>query len=241
MATWDMDWRTGEASWSEMLFRALGYDPDPEGRATMEMWRSRIHPEDLPRVREAMERAKRDGSLYNPEHRILRADDGHVVWLRVFGRFLYDDSGEPSRFVGMVAVTDRDSDQAEASKSRLGTILRDAAEAVTVQDFEGRILAWSPAAEKRYGWSEAEALEMNIRSMVPESRRPELAEFAARLARGESVEPFDTQRITRNGRILDVRVAVAALVDVLGKAYAIATVELDITKHAVSAPAGGAG
>ena len=37
----------------------------------------------------------------------------------------------------------------------------------------GRILAWNPAAVKMYGWSEAEALAMNIRDLVPNELRDE--------------------------------------------------------------------
>jgi PAS domain S-box-containing protein len=228
MATWDVNWRTGAALWSETFFRMLGYEPDPEGRATMEMWRSRVHPEDLPRVMEAVDRARKDRSIYSPEHRVLRADNGQLVRLRVFGRFLYDELGEPSRFVGMV-VADRELDQAEEAKKRLGAILRDASDAITVQDFEGRILAWNPAAERMYGWSEAEALELNVRGMVPESRHAELDEFTRRLAAGEAVGPFEIERTTKNGRILNIRLTATALLDASGNPYAIATTERELT------------
>ena len=51
---------------------------------------------------------------------------------------------------------------------RLAVVVRDAHDAITVQDLEGRILAWNPGAERMYGWSEAEALAMNIRDLIPE-------------------------------------------------------------------------
>ena len=56
---------------------------------------------------------------------------------------------------------------------RLAVVVRDAHDAITVQDLEGRILAWNPGAERMYGWSEAEALAMNIRDLIPESQREE--------------------------------------------------------------------
>ena len=56
---------------------------------------------------------------------------------------------------------------------RLAAIVRDAIDAITMQDFEGRILAWNPGAARMYGWSESEALTMNIRDMVPEKSRAE--------------------------------------------------------------------
>jgi PAS domain S-box-containing protein len=101
MATWDMDLRTGRAVGSRRYFELLGYQPAPDGQATIEMWRSRVHPEDLDRVLSAFERARIERSLFSPEHRVVRADNGQVVWLRVFGRFLYDDAGEAVRFIGV--------------------------------------------------------------------------------------------------------------------------------------------
>ena len=50
---------------------------------------------------------------------------------------------------------------------RLAVIAHDASDAIMLQDMEGRILAWNPMAEKMYGWTEAEALKMNISNLSP--------------------------------------------------------------------------
>ena len=102
--TWDVDVRTGQGLWSAQHFRLLGYEPPqqgPAGAATFEMWRSRLHPDDAERVLQAVRVAERDGSLYNPEYRIVRSDDRRVVWLSAVGRFLYE-GGRPARFIGVV-------------------------------------------------------------------------------------------------------------------------------------------
>ena len=61
-------------------------------------------------------------------------------------------------------------------------MVRDAHDAVLVQDLAGRILVWNPGAERVYGWSEAEALAMNIRELVPEGHREESLTMVKRLA-----------------------------------------------------------
>jgi two-component system CheB/CheR fusion protein len=48
------------------------------------------------------------------------------------------------------------------SMRRLAMVVHDSSDAITLQDLEGRILSWNPKAESVYGWSEAEALTMNI-------------------------------------------------------------------------------
>ena len=82
MGTWDLCLRTGEAVWSDGYFRMLGYPAEPDHRANAEMWRSRVHPEDLAQVMQALEDARREHTLYRPRHRVIRADDGRVIWLQ---------------------------------------------------------------------------------------------------------------------------------------------------------------
>jgi PAS domain S-box-containing protein len=101
MSTWDADPHTGESVWSENRFELFGYPPAVGGRATREMWRNRVHPDDLGKVMRALEEARRERSLYASDHRIVRADDGRIVWVRVAGRFSYDDAGEAIRFSGV--------------------------------------------------------------------------------------------------------------------------------------------
>lgn len=104
-------------------------------------------------------------------------------------------------------------------------VARDSRCAVTMQDLEGRILAWNPGAVQLYGFSEAEALGMHAQDLVPAQLREEERARAARLGRGEFVQPYRTWRCARGGVELEVWVTLSALVDASGKAYAIATNE----------------
>jgi two-component system CheB/CheR fusion protein len=108
---------------------------------------------------------------------------------------------------------------------RLAVVVRDSLDAVTMQDFEGRILAWNPAAERMYGWTEAEALTMNIRDLVPKKRREEALVALRQLSRAEVLDPIRTQRVAKNGQVVDVRLTATALVNESGEAYAVATTE----------------
>jgi PAS domain S-box-containing protein len=100
MGTWDVDLSTGRSEWSNRHYEMLGYRDDPGDYATMEMWRSRVHPEDLPGVDARIEQARSTGR-YASEHRIIRAGTGEILWLSEFGQFLRNEQGEPCRFVGV--------------------------------------------------------------------------------------------------------------------------------------------
>jgi two-component system CheB/CheR fusion protein len=108
---------------------------------------------------------------------------------------------------------------------RLAVVVRDSHDAISVQDLEGRILAWNPGAERIYGWSEAEALKLNIRDLIPESKRQEALGVVKRLGRADILEPYRMQRIAKDGRIVDVWLTATALVNEAGQVYAIATTE----------------
>jgi PAS domain S-box-containing protein len=101
LATLDVDLPSGEAVWSDSYFRLLGYPVNSSGRATYEMWSSRLHPEDRAAVFAALKRADRERTLFRCEHRVVRANDGEVLWLEPRCRFLYDAAGKATRLVGV--------------------------------------------------------------------------------------------------------------------------------------------
>jgi two-component system, chemotaxis family, CheB/CheR fusion protein len=114
--------------------------------------------------------------------------------------------------------------EAEALR-RLAVVVEDAYDAVTMQDLAGRIQAWNPAAVRMYGWSQAEALDMHYLDLVPDDRKAETLGMLARVRQKDAPPPFQTQRRTRDGRILTVWITATALVDESGAAHAFATTE----------------
>jgi signal transduction histidine kinase/DNA-binding response OmpR family regulator len=101
MGTWDLDLRTHELRWSRSHYALLGLEPGESSLATDELWRNRIYPADRETVEAALSKSREIQTLYSQEYRIVRADTGAVRWLRVLGRFLYDESGVATRSVGV--------------------------------------------------------------------------------------------------------------------------------------------
>jgi two-component system CheB/CheR fusion protein len=108
---------------------------------------------------------------------------------------------------------------------RLAVVVRDAQDALTVQDLDGRILAWNPAAARIYGWSEAEALALNVRDRIPPPLRAEALARVQQLSRAEILEPYQTQRLTKAGALVEVSIVATALLNEAGHMYAITTTE----------------
>jgi two-component system CheB/CheR fusion protein len=111
------------------------------------------------------------------------------------------------------------------SLRRLAAVVRDSNDAITVHDLEGRIIAWNPGAERVYGWNESEALAMNIREITAEDHRKKLLALINKLARGVIIAQFQTKRLAKSGKAVDIWLTATALVKETGEIYAIATTE----------------
>ena len=131
--------------------------------------------------------------------------------------------------ISFIDITDtvrtRDSLHKANGLNRLSIVLRDANDAITMQDMRGRIQAWNPGAVRMYGWSEQEALLMNAIDRIPLELRAESADALSRLCKGEILEPYNTLRIAKRGEVIAVSITSTALQNEAGEIYAIATTE----------------
>lgn len=104
MGLWDWDLQTGAVTWSPETFAIVGLH-DFDG--SFDSFAKLVHPEDLPRVIEQVDRALREKNEYTDEFRITRPD-GQERWLCNVGRPTLDEAGEPVRLSGTVQdVTER--------------------------------------------------------------------------------------------------------------------------------------
>ncbi len=121
--------------------------------------------------------------------------------------------------------------QADEQARRFAAVLRDSNDAVYVHDFDGRITAWNRGAAQLLGYPEAEALQMNEEQMIPEELRAAVRSRWERVRRGERVDSWESQRIAKDGRRIDVFVTATALKDERGLPIGIAKTERDITQQ----------
>ena len=204
------------------------------GRTVEEMeridWMSITHPDDVQADLDNMALLNAGKiSGFQMEKRYLHRD-GTVVWIHMTIAKEKGEEKAPSRHFCMIEdITERKRSEEALAKAnevlRLAVVVRDAHDAITVQDLEGRIIAWNPGAVRMYGWSEAEALAKNVRDRIPKALQEEALAKVFQLSKAEILEPHHTQRITKQGAVVEVSVISTALVDESGKMYAVATTE----------------
>jgi PAS domain S-box-containing protein len=117
----------------------------------------------------------------------------------------------------------------EAALRRLAVILKDSNDAITVLDLYGNYIAWNKGAEKTYGYTEEEALKMNIVEVIPEGLEKDALNFINHIASGQILQSYETQRVSKRGKIFDVLITATCLKDNSGKIDSIAMTEQDIT------------
>ena len=204
------------------------------GRTMEEMahmdWMTITDPDYAQEARENMARLKA-GEIngFQMENRCLHPD-GAAVWISMTITLVQvEDQTHPLHMCMVEDITERkqaeDTLQKANSQLRLATVVRDAYDAITVQDMEGRIIAWNPGAQRMYGWSEAEALEMNVRHRIPEELQKEALAKLHQFSQAEVLEPHLTRRLAKDGSIVEVSIISTALLNEAGQMYGIATTE----------------
>ncbi len=96
---WDMNFRTGVLTWSDILAAQYGLAPGAfEG--TFAAFIARVHPLDRAALAESMGEANRSGADFQVEHR-SQWPDGTIRWLNGAGRINLDEAGQPLRGLGI--------------------------------------------------------------------------------------------------------------------------------------------
>lgn len=96
---------------------------------------------------------------------------------------------------------------------RLALIVRQAADAIMIHDLNGNISFWNPAAQRMFGYATEDILGRSASLLVPPGHESEIERNMAMIVANSQVELYDTQRVTREGRLLDVSLTAAPLTD----------------------------
>ncbi len=98
-------------------------------------------------------------------------------------------------------------------------------------DLEGTILSWNPGAERLYEYAGEEAVGRPISMLVPPDRPSEVPSILERLKRDERINPFETIRVCKAGKRVEVSVSVSPIKDPLGRVRAASSIERDVTER----------
>lgn len=159
---WDSDLIAGEISWNEALAATFGH---PFEKTTIGWWNEMVHPDDLPAVRQSLDKAIREQiSNWESEYRFRCADNSYkYVFDR--GRLIYDDNGLPFRMIGLIQDVDVQK-HAMRELQRLSVVATNVNNLVLITDAENRVMWVNRAFEKYTGYTLSEILGKRPRSFL---------------------------------------------------------------------------
>jgi PAS domain S-box-containing protein len=176
-------------------------------------------------------RALREGVVVGlANHTILIARDGTERPIDDSAAPMLDESGAP---VGAVLVF-RDitrRQRAEEAQARLAAIIESSHDAIASKTLDGTVRTWNAGAERLFGYTAEEVVGRPITLIIPPERLDEEKVILARLSRGERIDHYETVRVAKDGRRLDVSLTVSPIRDAEGCIVGASKVARDVTER----------
>jgi PAS domain S-box-containing protein len=137
----------------------------------------------------------------------------------------------------LISSLSRARSRGEIAQSQLAAIVQTSGDAIFTKTLDAIVQSWNPAAERMYGYTQAEMRGRSVSVLVPPERPGELAWIMEQLRRGETVQNFETVRIRKDGTRLDVSVTISPIRDAAGNVTAASTIARDVTEQKRTAAA----
>jgi len=107
------------------------------------------------------------------------------------------------------ALSERE--RAEQDRQRLAAIVASSVDAIISKDLNGVLTSWNPGAEQLFGYAPAEMIGRPITLLIPARLWDEEANILKRIADGERIEHFETTRVRKDGRLVQVSLSISPI------------------------------
>lgn len=151
--------------------------------------------------------------------------DGSIYAVAV--QLQYFPGVENLYYASISDITDRK--RAEEAQAHLAAIVSCSSEAIISKALDGTIKSWNNGAEKIFGYSADEMIGKSIRLLIPAERQNEEEDILAQISRAEQVDNYETVRLCRDGREVDVSVTVSPIFDSTGTIVGASKIAHDIS------------
>jgi len=112
---------------------------------------------------------------------------------------------------------------------RLASIVESSDDAIISKDLDGIVVTWNKGAERIFGYTVEEMVGKPIALLVPPDRPNEEPEILARLRRGERIDHYETVRVRKDGRRIDISLTVSPIRDAEGRIVGASKIARDIS------------
>src|SRR5579864_2459415 len=164
---------------------------------------------------------------YQLEKRYFRRD-GSLVWGSL-SISLLKSSASPLVLAMVEDITDKK--KAEEARFRHAAVVESSEDAIASGTLDGIIVSWNAGAQHMYGYTEAEAVGKPISMLVPPELPDEENKILETLKSGDRIEHFETIRVTKTGKRINVSLTISPIKDSSGRTVGISGIARDITER----------
>jgi PAS domain S-box-containing protein len=212
-------------SWNAGAEKLYGYSPEEAIGKHISFISDPEYPDEIPVI---MEKLKRGQRIEHYETVRIRKDGKRIdVTLTISP--VQDSAG---RLIGASAIardiTERKRLRMEAQF--LSSIVESSEDAILTKDLNGIILSWNRGAEKIYGYTAEEMIGNRVSMLTPPGKEDEIPQVLERLRRGEKIEHYETLRMRKDKKVIDISLTVSPVKDHRGIVVAASAIARDITE-----------
>lgn len=230
LGIWDRDLKTEQITWSKSLAELLGLPPDRTCGLYSE-FRALIHPEDVGRVDQTLDRARLEKTPFRHEYRVSRPDGIH--WITGRGKFFYDATGQAYRAMG-VSMDVSERRRAEEQSRLRDRALEAVSQGIVITDAglpDNPIIYVNQGFERVTGYSREEAVGRNCRFLQgPSTDQAVVAEIRKAIA-GESTSYAELLNYRKDGSTFWNALAISPVANAAGRVTHYLGLIVDVTER----------
>ncbi len=188
------------------------------------------HPADLAAETQEISRLLHGKSQEESTERRFIGKNGGSVWVMRTASAVTDTNTRLKHIIFIVEdITERK--KAELDRFRLAAIVESSDDGIISKNLDGVINSWNVGAERIFGYTAQEAVGHHITLIIPPELHPEETGILKRLRAGERIEHFETTRVTKSGRRVQVSLTISPMRDSRGRIIGASKIARDITER----------
>jgi PAS domain S-box-containing protein len=224
-------------SWeNERMYEIFGRTPEDGPVNGAAFINEIVHPDYRDSFKQAMEGTLQRGEPFRFEGLMYRTD-GTPRYIEVNGELQPETDDSRRRILGTIRdITKLRKTEGELRESgkRLGelaAIVASSDDVILSKDLNGIITSWNDAATRVFGYSPEEMIGASILKLIPENLHSDEKTIIENIRAGRRIEHFETVRLAKDGRLIDVSLTVSPIKDEEGRVIGASKILRDVSSR----------